>query len=33
MDAIIILYASNAFSASGNGIQQSEKAVKESRGG
>jgi hypothetical protein len=33
MDAIIILYTSNAFSASENGIQQRKKAVKESRGG
>jgi hypothetical protein len=35
MDAIIILYTSNAVSASQseNGIQQRKKAVKESRGG
>jgi hypothetical protein len=29
MDAVIILYTSNAFSASENGIQQRKKAVKE----
>jgi len=33
MDATTILYTSNAFSASENGIQQRKKAVKESRWG
>jgi len=32
MDAIIILYTSNAFSASENGIQQRKKAVKKEGG-